>query len=389
MDNPRAEKVAVVTEVREHFQRSSAAILTEYRGLTVKDLAGLRRTLRDAGCEYKIYKNTLVRFAAADLGLDGLESLLVGPTAIAFVEGDASNVAKALRDYSRTNPKLTVKGGVLGTKLISVADAAALADLPPRDVVLARLAGALAAPMQTFAGLLQAVPRSFAYGLKALIEKRGGLAEAATSEGAAAAPGDTGAEAPSPAEPVAEAPAEPVEASAAPVAESPAPEEAAAEPEVPAAEVPVAPAESAQEAEAVEAVEKAIDEAAEADVEAAADAEESDASGDRPPGRGDEALSEQGEESAALDQVTGNGDEGEEDHEATAAAYESEDTSDDDDPAAPPYDDTEAPSDEEANIPAEVAAMSEIGDSEVNEPDLPIVAVDPEDDAPPVDGAGD
>lgn len=393
MDNPRAEKVAVVTEVREHFQRSSAAILTEYRGLTVKDLAGLRRTLRDAGSEYKIYKNTLVRFAAADLGLDGLESLLVGPTAIAFVEGDASNVAKALREYSRTNPKLTVKGGVLGTKLISVADAAALADLPPRDVVLARLAGALAAPMQTFAGLLQAVPRSFAYGLKALIEKRGGLAEAATSEGAAAeaatsevasaAPGDTAAEAPSPAEPVAESPA-PAEAPAEPVAESPAPEDATAEPEAPAAEVPVVAAESAQEAEAAEGVEKAIDEAAEADVEAAADAEESDASGDRPPA-GNEPLSEQGEESAALDQVTGNGDEGDE---ATAAAYESEDTSDDDDPAAPPYDDTEAPSDEEANIPAEVAAMSEIGDSEDNEPDLPILAVDPEDDAPPVYGAG-
>ncbi len=186
MDNPRDEKVAVVTEVREHFERSNAAILTEYRGLTVKDLAGLRRTLRDAGCEYKIYKNTLVRFAAHDLGLGELESLLVGPTAIAFVDGDASSVAKALRDYAKTNPKLTVKGGVLGHKVMSVADATALADLPPRDVVLARIAGALAAPMQTFAGLLQALPRSFAYGLKALIEKRGGDAEAAPAEAAPA-----------------------------------------------------------------------------------------------------------------------------------------------------------------------------------------------------------
>ncbi len=175
MDNPRAEKVAVVTEVREHFERSNAAILTEYRGLTVKDLAGLRRTLREAGSEYKIYKNTLVRFAAQDLGLGELESLLVGPTAIAFVDGDAAAVAKALRDYAKTNPKLTVKGGVLGNKVMSVADATALADLPPREVVLARFAGALASPMQTFAGLLQALPRSFAYGLKALIEKRGGV----------------------------------------------------------------------------------------------------------------------------------------------------------------------------------------------------------------------
>lgn len=174
MDNPRPEKVAVVTEVREHFERSSAAILTEYRGLTVKDLAALRRILRESGGEYKIYKNTLVRFAAQDLGLGGLESLLTGPTAIAFVDGDAAGVAKALRDYARTNSKLTVKGGVLGTRIMSVADATALADLPPREVVLARLAGALASPMQTFAGLLAAVPRNFAYGLKALLEKRGG-----------------------------------------------------------------------------------------------------------------------------------------------------------------------------------------------------------------------
>ncbi len=173
MDNPRPEKVAVVTEVRERFERSSAAILTEYRGLTVKDIAALRRTLREAGSEYKIYKNTLVRFAAHDLGLSELDSLLTGPTAIAFVDGDAASVAKALREYARTNPKLTVKGGVLGNRIMSVADASALADLPPREVVLARLAGALASPMQTFAGLLAAVPRNFAYGLKALLEKRG------------------------------------------------------------------------------------------------------------------------------------------------------------------------------------------------------------------------
>lgn len=201
MDNPRDEKVAVVTEVRERFEHASAAILTEYRGLTVKDLAALRRTLRDAGSEYKIYKNTLVRFAARDAGLNELESLLVGPTAIAFVDGDAAAVAKALRDYARTNPKLTVKGGVLGKRIISVADATALADLPPREVVLARVAGALAAPLQTFAGLLQALPRSFAYGLKALIDKRGGpeaVEAAAAPDAEAAAPAGTPSEAPAP-----------------------------------------------------------------------------------------------------------------------------------------------------------------------------------------------
>lgn len=173
MDNPRPEKVAVVDEVKERLRSSSAAILTEYRGMKVGDLSTLRRSLRAQGGDYKIYKNTLVRFAVKDLGLDELESMLVGPTAIAFVDGDAVGVAKALRDYSRTNPLLVVKGGVLGESVLSSADAAALADIPPREVLLARFAGLLAAPMQQFAGLLQAVPRNFAYGLKALIDQGG------------------------------------------------------------------------------------------------------------------------------------------------------------------------------------------------------------------------
>jgi large subunit ribosomal protein L10 len=172
MDNPRPAKTAVVTEVREALDHASAAILTEYRGLTVKDLATLRRSLREAGGEYRIYKNTLVRFAVRDLGLTELEDLLKGPTAIAFVDGDAVSVAKALRDYARTNPHLVVKGGVLGKSILSASDTTALADLPPREVVLARLAGALAAPMQQFAGLLQALPRNFAYGLRALVDQR-------------------------------------------------------------------------------------------------------------------------------------------------------------------------------------------------------------------------
>jgi large subunit ribosomal protein L10 len=184
MDNPRPEKVAVVNEVRERFDQASAAILTEYRGLTVKDLATLRRSLRDAGGEYRIYKNTLVRFAARDLGLGGLDAFLTGPTAIAFVDGDAVGVAKALREYARTNPNLVVKGGVLGTTIMSADDTSALADLPPREVVLARLAGALAAPMQQFAGLLQALPRNFAYGLKALIELGGSAANGSSGSAA-------------------------------------------------------------------------------------------------------------------------------------------------------------------------------------------------------------
>jgi large subunit ribosomal protein L10 len=170
---PRPEKVAVVDEVRDRLSSSSAALLTEYRGLKVSDLATLRRSIGDAGGEYKIYKNTLVRRAAAELELAELDPLLVGPTAIAFVKGDAVAVAKSLRDFARTNPNLTIKGGLLGSTVLTAADTTALADIAPREVLLAQLAGALAAPLQKMAGLLQALPRNFAYGLAALIEKQG------------------------------------------------------------------------------------------------------------------------------------------------------------------------------------------------------------------------
>ena len=172
MGEPRPEKVAVVDEVRERLSSSNGALLTEYRGLKVSDLAALRRSVGEAGGEYKIYKNTLVRRAAAELSLTDLDALLVGPTAIAFVEGDAVAVAKSLRDFARTNPNLSIKGGLLGTKVLSAGDATALADVAPREVVLAQLAGALAAPLQKMAGLLQALPRNFAYGLAALIDQK-------------------------------------------------------------------------------------------------------------------------------------------------------------------------------------------------------------------------
>jgi len=185
MENPRPDKVAVVEEVRERLDATSAALLTEYRGLDVAAISDLRRALREAGGEYKIYKNTLVRFAARDLGLE-LEDLLLGPTAIAFITerpdgtpGDAVDVARALRDFARTNPSLVVKGGVLGTKPLTAGEAQALAEVEPREVLLAKLAGAMAAPMVQFAGLLEAVPRGFAYGLKALIDQQGGVPETA------------------------------------------------------------------------------------------------------------------------------------------------------------------------------------------------------------------
>ena len=170
MENPRPEKVAVVDEVKDRLGAAERRPAHRVPRPDVAALAQLRRQLREAGGEMKVYKNTLVRFAARDLGLD-IEELLTGPTAIAFVDGDPVNVAKALRDFARTNPALVVKGGLLGDKALSAAETQALADVEPREVLLAKLAGAMAAPMVQFAGLLQALPRNFAYGLKALIDQ--------------------------------------------------------------------------------------------------------------------------------------------------------------------------------------------------------------------------
>lgn len=168
----RAEKVAVVEEIRAKLEGADAALVTEYRGLSVGALAQLRTALRDAGGEYKVYKNTLARRAAADAGRGALDELLVGPTGITFVHGDLAAVSKALRDFSRTNPMLVLKGGVLGDKALSANEVTALAELPSREVLLAQIAGALQAPLVKTAGLLQALPRNMAYGLKALIDQQ-------------------------------------------------------------------------------------------------------------------------------------------------------------------------------------------------------------------------
>src|SRR3954471_24543910 len=177
MENPRPEKVAVVNEVRERLSSSDGAILTEYRGLNVTEIANLRRALRQAGGEYTIYKNTLVRFAVRELGLQQLEDLLVGPTAIAFVDGDAAAVAKSLRDFAKGNQNLVIKGGILGETILSAADTPALAELPSKEQLLAQLAGAMAAPLQQMAGLLNALPQNFAYAIRALADQQGGLVD--------------------------------------------------------------------------------------------------------------------------------------------------------------------------------------------------------------------
>jgi large subunit ribosomal protein L10 len=176
MENPRPEKVAVVDEIASKLMAASAVFVTEYRGLRVGALATLRGSLRQAGAEHKVYKNTLARFAAEKAGVEGLKELLVGPTALTFVSGDSVAAAKALRDAARTNPLLVLKGGALGTNPLSAADVTALADLPSREELLARFAGALQAPLVKTAGLLEALPRKFAYGLSALIDKQAAAA---------------------------------------------------------------------------------------------------------------------------------------------------------------------------------------------------------------------
>jgi len=206
---PNTEKVSAVAEITEHFSSASAAVITEYRGLTVKQITDLRRALgRDT--TYAVVKNTLTKRAAADAGVAIDDSLLQGPTAIAFVKGDPVDAAKGLRDFARTHPLLVIKGGVMEGKAISADEVNRIADLESREVLLAKLAGALKALPTRAAGLFQAPLSQMARLAKALEEKK--PAEGATAE-ADAAPVE---EAEAPAEAVAvdateEAPAEPAE----------------------------------------------------------------------------------------------------------------------------------------------------------------------------------
>jgi large subunit ribosomal protein L10 len=221
----RPEKVAVVDEIRTKLRDSDAAILTEYRGLTVTELASLRTALRPADTEYKVFKNTLARRAADEAGLTELAALLTGPTAIAFVRGDAVTAAKAIREFGRNAPALVVKGGLLGTRILTPDDVEALASVEPREILLARLAGGFQAPLVKAAGLFQAFTRNFAYGLKAYVDQRAAAEPAAPEAPAPEAPAAAVAEAEAPAEaesaPEAETPAE-----SAPEAETPAESEA-------------------------------------------------------------------------------------------------------------------------------------------------------------------
>ena len=175
MSKIQPDKVATINEVKSRVATTTTAVVTEYRGLTVAQISTLRRQLRTLGADYKVFKNTLVRRAIAGTDVESLAEFLEGPTAIAFVDGDVSAVAKALRDFARESPKLIVKGGVVDGKPLSKGDLNALADLPSRDVMLAQFAGLLASPLRTMAALLKAVPQNFAYGLSALLDSQGRL----------------------------------------------------------------------------------------------------------------------------------------------------------------------------------------------------------------------
>jgi large subunit ribosomal protein L10 len=169
---PRPEKVQAVADIKERWQQAQAVFLTEYRGLSVKQLQSLRRNLRKTGADYKIVKMTLARRAVAELGIEIPADQLIGPTALTFVHQDVVATAKALRDFTRESDRLVLKGGLLGSELLAAEQVTKLADIEPREVLLARLAGGMKAPMAQAAGLFSAFTRNAASMFGQLLEKK-------------------------------------------------------------------------------------------------------------------------------------------------------------------------------------------------------------------------
>jgi large subunit ribosomal protein L10 len=184
----RADKAAAVAELKNEFESSSGAVLTEYRGLTVAQLSELRRSLGE-NARFAVVKNTLTKIAAREAGVtEELEQLLQGPSAIAFVKGDVVEAAKGLRDFAKANPNLVIKGGVVDGKPMTSEDITTLASLESREVLLAKLAGAMKASMGNAAALFNALPVKAAQLAEALRVKR------EEEGGAAAAPAEASAE---------------------------------------------------------------------------------------------------------------------------------------------------------------------------------------------------
>jgi large subunit ribosomal protein L10 len=210
---PNSDKIDAVAEITELFSTSTATVVTEYRGLTVKQISELRKTLGQ-DTSYAVVKNTLTKRAATDAGVPIDQDLLVGPTAIAFVKGDAVEAAKGLRDFAKTHPLLVIKGGVLDGNPVSASDLSAIADLESREVLLAKVAGGLKALPARAAGLFQAPLSQMVRLAAALQEKKPAdaapAADADSAEEPVAAAADTAAEAETAPE-ATETPAEPAE----------------------------------------------------------------------------------------------------------------------------------------------------------------------------------
>ena len=176
-DKIRIDKGAAVAELTDSFRSSPATLLTEYRGLTVAQLTELRRSLGKT-TSYAVTKNTLAKRAATEAGIDGLDALFTGPTALAFVSGDPVEAAKSLRDFAKANPLLVIKGGVFEGKAITAAEVSKIADLESREVLLAKLAGAMKGNLSKAAGLFQAPASQVARLAAALQEKKAAEAPA-------------------------------------------------------------------------------------------------------------------------------------------------------------------------------------------------------------------
>ncbi|HOC14110.1 MAG TPA: 50S ribosomal protein L10 [Propionicimonas sp.] len=184
----RPDKAAAVAELAEQFSNSAAAVLTEYRGLTVKSLKELRRALGE-DASYAVTKNTLTMIAAREAGIEGLDDQLAGPTAIAFIRGDVATVAKGLRDFAKANPLLVIKGGVMDGRVLDAESVKKLADLESREVLLAKLAGAMNGNLAKAVGLFAAPLSQAARALDALkSQKEAGDAPATDAAPAAEAP---------------------------------------------------------------------------------------------------------------------------------------------------------------------------------------------------------
>jgi large subunit ribosomal protein L10 len=206
----RPDKAADVAELVESFQESAGAVLTEYRGLTVKQLQSLRRSLGE-NADYAVVKNTLTKIAATEAGIEGFDALLTGPTAIAFINGDVVEAAKGLRDFARANPSLVIKGGVLEGKSLDAGEIAKLADLESREVLLARLAGGMLASLSQAVYLLNAPlaqAARVAGALQAKAEQDPSILKGGAGTPAAAESAEAPAAAETPAEAAVETPAE-------------------------------------------------------------------------------------------------------------------------------------------------------------------------------------